>query len=338
MCSVYACVSDEANLCSSVRVWLGFVTRKSLMSTPLVTVLMPVHNEATYVSRALRSLQGQTLRDVEILVVDDRSHDSTASIVQRHAEADSRVRLIPNSGSGFTEALNSGIQMSKGELIARMDADDFCRRRRLEVQLREMMANAKAVAVGTHGLRVNERGVPVGRLTTGPLGSAGYRRSVETGRAIALCHPSVMFRKRAAESVGMYPADYFPSDDYKLWNKLAQVGEVYALPGLHTLYTLRSRSISADGMLLQQMTMARIEKETELGKDFRSMLEFEEYMAVDVRTWESEKRRWRAEAQRRLLARHLINGRFSSALPLVRSGAVTPSALAWGVRKSLRGW
>jgi glycosyltransferase involved in cell wall biosynthesis len=228
---------------------------------PLVSVVLPVRNEARWVGRALRSVQRQTLQDFEVLVIDDASVDGTAAAVARAAAADPRIRLLRNEGAGFTDALNSGLHLASAELVARLDADDVALPTRLEQQVAELRRNPRAVALGTYGLRVNEWGLPVGPLRTGPRGASGYHAAMAARQTIRLTHSSVMFRRGVALEVGGYSADHFPADDFWLWNALTAVGEVYALPRLLTLYTLRRRCISVDDTVLMVLQADRVRAE-----------------------------------------------------------------------------
>ena len=103
------------------------------MTAPLVSVLLPARNEAERLDSALRDLSAQTLNGIEILVIDDGSTDDTAAVAQAHP--DKRVRLLRRPPQGIVAALNHGLEQSRGEYIARMDADDGCAPERLESQL-----------------------------------------------------------------------------------------------------------------------------------------------------------------------------------------------------------
>jgi glycosyltransferase involved in cell wall biosynthesis len=296
------------------------------LTSPVVSFVVPARNEERYLPRALRSAQRQTVRDLEILVVDDGSTDRTPSIVRALAADDPRIRLLPNPGSGFVAAQNAGLAAARAPLVARLDADDISRPARVERQLREFDRNRRLVALGTFGLRINEWGLPVGRLRSGPVGPEGYRRVLANNSAIHLTHSSVTFRRDVAEQLGGYDADYYPADDHRLWSCMADRGEVYALPDLLTLYRLRSTSMSAlqAEWMTQQATRARLWLQQ---GDAGSRSDDDEIVRQSVAR----------VASRRRLARALVNGRLPTAVRVVRTEGLGLAEIRRTLSRALRG-
>ncbi|HYF13258.1 MAG TPA: glycosyltransferase family 2 protein [Candidatus Paceibacterota bacterium] len=115
----------------------------------LISVVIPVYNEEKRVARAIRSMQNQTYKNLEIIVVDDRSTDATAEVVKRIAQEDPRVQyhLFPDNHEKRTNwrgydisagyaARNYGFTLAKGEWLTTQDADDASLLNRIEVQYR----------------------------------------------------------------------------------------------------------------------------------------------------------------------------------------------------------
>src|SRR5262245_32109593 len=105
------------------------------MSSPPISVVMPVHNGQAFLDEAVGSIRTQTFQDFELIVVDDGSRDATPEILQRHAAADRRIRIVTQPQAGVVAALNKGIANSSGPYLARMDADDVAKPDRLARQL-----------------------------------------------------------------------------------------------------------------------------------------------------------------------------------------------------------
>lgn len=91
----------------------------------LVTVVIPAYNAEKTIDATLRSVRSQTHTELEVLVVDDGSGDSTRDIVRRHSAEDGRIRLIEQANQGVAAARNRGIAEARGDLVAPLDADDL---------------------------------------------------------------------------------------------------------------------------------------------------------------------------------------------------------------------
>jgi glycosyltransferase involved in cell wall biosynthesis len=105
------------------------------MSPELVSVVIPAHNAQDTIDETLRSVRSQTHAALEIIVVDDGSHDQTTAIVQRHSAVDPRVRLIEQPNCGVAAARNTGWRAAQSDMIAFVDADDLWAATKIERQL-----------------------------------------------------------------------------------------------------------------------------------------------------------------------------------------------------------
>lgn len=182
---------------------------------PLVSILLPAYNVETTLSACLRSIARQGWPRWECVLVDDGSTDGTGRIVERFSRRDDRFRVFTTPHRGLVAALNTGIEACRGELIARMDADDLMHRRRLETQVAALLARPDWAAVGCH-----VRLFPRGQL--GP----GYRRyemwinGIESDEAVRreafvecpVAHPTLVLRRPRLEALGYrdrgWPEDY----------------------------------------------------------------------------------------------------------------------------------
>lgn len=95
------------------------------MSNPIVSVIVPVHNAEKYLEQCLESILGQTLGDIEVICVNDRSTDGSAVILDGFAEKDSRLSVLQSPGLGAGGARNIGLRAAKGKYLSFLDADDF---------------------------------------------------------------------------------------------------------------------------------------------------------------------------------------------------------------------
>jgi hypothetical protein len=105
------------------------------MNSPLVSVILPVHNAKAFLRPALESVLHQTYSNLEVIAIDDGSSDGSSEILRCFARRDSRIRLHSRENRGLVATLNEGLDLAKGQLLARMDADDICYLDRIERQV-----------------------------------------------------------------------------------------------------------------------------------------------------------------------------------------------------------
>jgi len=99
--------------------------QKSRNKNPEVSVIMPVYNAAEHLRQCLDSVTGQTLRDIEIICVDDGSTDDSAAILKEYAARDSQIRVLTQENAGAGAARNRGLAVAGGEYLSILDSDDF---------------------------------------------------------------------------------------------------------------------------------------------------------------------------------------------------------------------
>ncbi|MBI3181750.1 MAG: glycosyltransferase [Myxococcales bacterium] len=197
------------------------------MTTPLISVLMPARNAAPTVEGAARSILEQSLRDLELIAVDDGSSDETGRILARLAREDARARLVQGPGQGLVRALWAGLPHCRAPYLARMDADDVSLPSRLEKSVAALEADPRLAAVGT-AVEVFREDRPVSpnmQLCARWLGSLTTPELLFADRLVEspLCHPSVTMRKAALEAAGGFEEGDFP-EDWQLWLKLLSRG------------------------------------------------------------------------------------------------------------------
>lgn len=178
------------------------------MVSPTVTAIITVYNEKQLIARAVRSLLEQTLRDIEVLVIDDGSNDGTPEIlVGIH---DERLRIISLSRVGRAAALAKACEFARGCYIANLDADDVSYPRRLEQQCRFLDSHPDYAWVGCGEEREDaQRNERFQRRY--PLTDIDIRR--QAAKCIPYCHSGVMFRRSLLdEGLSYDPAQPFLID------------------------------------------------------------------------------------------------------------------------------
>jgi glycosyltransferase involved in cell wall biosynthesis len=205
---------------------------------PLVSILLPAFNAAAHLQAALDSLFRQSLRDFELLVIDDASEDDTPAILKR--QSDPRLRVLRNERRlKLSGALNRGLHEVRGEFVARMDADDIARPRRLEWQAAFLRAHPSMAICGGRVRRFGSLG-----------GELAYPCGADDVRAFSLfncpfAHPAVMLRRSVMEEGGFrYDGSYYPTEDYELWTRMLDRCEGANLPGVLLDYRVHGSSMT----------------------------------------------------------------------------------------------
>ena len=107
----------------------SFMRKRASNSKIKVSVIVPVYNVGPYIEKCLKSIQNQSLRKIEIIIIDDKSTDNSMEIVRSAAESDSRIRIIKNDHNiGPGPSRNRGIEEARGEYLSFIDSDDYISR------------------------------------------------------------------------------------------------------------------------------------------------------------------------------------------------------------------
>ena len=182
---------------------------------PKVSVVLPVYNGETTLEEALDSVLAQSLKDLELIVVDDGSTDATPEILDRWANRDSRIRPFFRPHEGVVSTFQAGIREATTSLIARMDADDRMHRDRLFLQKEYLDHHPEIQVVGSH-----IEGFPETAMTEGMRLYLEWQNGLLTHEEIArglyeelsLSNPALMMRKETALAFGPCREGDFPED------------------------------------------------------------------------------------------------------------------------------
>ena len=227
----------------------------TLTPMPLVSVLMSVHDDAAFVGEAVESVLGQTLGDLELLVVDDGSADATPDVLAGFT--DSRVTVLRNDAVlGLATSLNRGLDAAQGRYVARLDADDVALPDRLARQVERLHARPAAAAVGTAVIDVDARGRR-GRTHVMPRGARLLRWQALFSSPFF--HPTVLVDRELLDSHGLrYDPSFLESEDYDLWTRLFAFADGDNLPQALVLKRVHGAQASQRRSDLQQSFQQRV--------------------------------------------------------------------------------
>lgn len=193
-----------------------------------VSIIIPTFNYAAFVADALRSVEAQTMTDLECIVIDDASTDDTASIVSSFVERDPRFRYIRlERNSGVSAARDRGLKEARGEFIQLLDADDVIAPRKLELQVAFLQEQQDTDLVYSNFVHFKGRpdlGQKGECRADEQLSGAGQPiiRRLLRGNIFRL--NTVLFRSSVLDHIGGFLTGFRYAEDWDFWLRVASKG------------------------------------------------------------------------------------------------------------------
>lgn len=217
----------------------------SASDQPLVSVLLPVYNGAEFLEGGIESILSQSYRNIELIIINDGSRDDSANVIRKFH--DPRIRAYHQENQGLAVSLNRAIGLSKGVYLARQDQDDLSLPQRIEKQVKFLGAHPHCGMVGGWA-EIWVGNVKSERTHKHPAENLLLQYDLLFDNPFV--HSSVMLRKSACETVGLYSTDKArqPPEDYELWSRVARSFEVANIPEILLVYREVPSSMSRAGM------------------------------------------------------------------------------------------
>jgi glycosyltransferase involved in cell wall biosynthesis len=206
----------------------------------VITVLMPVYNAEKHLKAAIDSILNQSFREFEFLIINDGSTDSSHQIV--NSFIDERIVYIHNKqNKGIVQTLNEGLSLSRGDYIARMDADDIAFPARLQNQLDYMLKHPHCHLCGSQAIAISEYGEKLYNLKR-PC----KNEDIKVQQLFRNCfiHPAVMMSKQITANF-LYTLAYQYAEDYLLFSQIALKYEVANLKHRLLSYRIHEENITS---------------------------------------------------------------------------------------------
>lgn len=214
---------------------------------PLVSVVLPTHNRVQFLERAIRSVLRQTEQNFELIIVDDASTDDTPNYLARLATQDHRIRIIKNNQSnGAGGARNEGVEHRLRQWIAFLDDDDEWMPHKLQLQLNLLDADPNLVACSCNFILR----FPSGRsrkvfLPQNVTLKQLLKDSVLGGASMCICSNKVL------KEIGGFDSKFKSAQDWDLWVRLRQKGEIVACKEPLVLYQAHAGARITNNMQVQ---------------------------------------------------------------------------------------
>lgn len=224
-------------------------------NTAFISIILPVFNGEKYIAEAVESILCQTYRNFEFIVIDDGSTDRTLSILKEFERLDDRINLISRENRGLIATLNQGIELARGQWLARMDSDDVATPNRLEKQL-DWLEKTQADIAGSW---VKFFGSWESRLWKGYQSDEAIKADMLF--KCPFVHPSIMMRTELARQL-KYNAQSEMAEDYDLWTRAALQGwKMTNVPEVLLYYRSHSEQVSVISTTKQIHKSEKIRKE-----------------------------------------------------------------------------
>lgn len=226
------------------------------MSSPLVSVVMPVYNAQPYLTVAVTSILEQTYTHFELIIIEDGSTDGSLktlhALKSQHPE---KIKLLQNgSNQGVIYSLNKGIAAAQGKYIARMDADDIAFQDRLAQQVGFLEQHPDYGLVGTGMLEFQNYRIQ--RYWYSFTTDEKLRVKAQFNSPFA--HPTVMMRRAVLDTIAGYNLDYPVVEDYRLWLDIMNHWKVANLKQPLLFYRIHHGNTSKNRRFAQRQGLEKI--------------------------------------------------------------------------------
>ncbi len=181
---------------------------------PLVSIITPCLNAEQFIEETIRSVINQNYRPLEYLIVDGGSTDRTLDIVRSFED---RLRFVSEPDQGVADAINKGIRLARGDIVAWLNADDVYLPNAIMTGVQTLSTQPAAAAVYGEAFWIDAVGNVLGRYPTSPDCD-----SAALGRECCICQPTCFMWRAAVTGVGLLDPSLQASFDYDLWIRFSK--------------------------------------------------------------------------------------------------------------------
>lgn len=216
---------------------------------PLVSVIIPAYNSEKYIVGAISSILAQTYKNLEIIIVDDGSTDSTARVVKDKINAKRyplSAKYIHQKNGGPSAARNRGIRESKGEYIAFLDSDDIWLPEKIERQVNYCIDNSQCGLIYTGYDTCDENGIIVSKFIKKEVSKKEILKNLYLKNVISTAS-TVMVRRECFDRVGYFDEALKVAEDWDMWIRILNLYDFYYINESLARYTIRKESQSYNG-------------------------------------------------------------------------------------------
>lgn len=229
------------------------------MSNKLVSIIIPAYNVEKYIRQSIFSVLQQTYKEIEIIIVDDGSTDSTGSIIAEYSAKDTRITILTQKNRGLAAARNTGLRHAKGEYLCILDSDDIMLPEKIAKQLEFLEQHPEFDITYSDLYHFIDGTSDVYHHTMGALGDNQYQ-TLLLGNVI---NPNaVFFRRSVFEKCGGFDETLRSAEDWEYWLNVAYHKIKFGYQPIPlTLYRMRNNSLSANSVVMMETPIRVLEKQ-----------------------------------------------------------------------------
>jgi len=214
-----------------------------MKDSPLVSVVMPVYNAGSFLEEAIESILSQTYKNFEFVIVNDASCDGTSKILSFYKSKEKRIKVISTKTNlGVVRSASLGVFHTRGQFVARMDADDIATPTRIGKQVKFLLAHKDVVAVGGQCELIDRDGVGIGKKRF-PTEDKQIRNMIFSN--VPLQQPTLMVNTNLLPAGFVwYDENYSSAEELELLFKLFKFGKVRNLKDTVLKYRMHNHNTS----------------------------------------------------------------------------------------------
>lgn len=198
---------------------------------PKISIVTPSYNQGKFIERTIRSVLDQNYPNLEYIVIDGGSKDETVEILEKYGR---KIKWVSEKDSGQTEAINKGLRMSTGDILAYLNSDDTYELGGLKLIGKYFARYKKTMIVYGNGRHIDENDKYINDY---PSGAVSYEILKST---CPVCQPSVFWKRKLWEDIGSFDESLRFGMDYDYWIRVAKkykftfIGDYIANTRLHS--------------------------------------------------------------------------------------------------------
>jgi len=237
-----------------------------MRNNPLVSVIIATYNRAEYIKKAINSALEQTYKNIEIIIVDDGSKDSTKEVINPYIK-EKKIKYIYQNNAGSLKARDNGIRAAGGNYIAVLDSDDYwCDNRKLEKQIIFLENSPSYVLAGGGMILIDENNKEADKYLF-PEKDKDIRKSILVKNVFV--HSSVVFKKESWQKVNGYCGREKPFvHDWSFWLELGKLGKFYNFQEYFVKY-IKGTQNSGGRNIFNCTNLQRLKINIEIRKKYR---------------------------------------------------------------------